>query len=101
MVEGNPAAGIEAIAFAIVYGGIMRKYLRNTVRGARVERRFLRLRRFQHLAKHFATRGLIESRVGGEVPDSLQHPQRAKGGYIRSVDWLPERGGHERLGSKN
>ena len=87
VIEQDAAAGVEAVGLPVVDGDPVRVDLGRPVRGARIERRRLPLRRFLHLAEHLGRRRLVEARLllEPEDADGLEDPQRAERVGVRGV----------------
>ena len=85
VVEENAVAGVESIAFAIVYRRPIGKNFRNPIGASRPEWCLFGLRDFLRLAEHFAARSLVKSRANSGFTNRLQDSNRSDASHIGGV----------------
>jgi hypothetical protein len=72
MVEQDATAGKDAVRFAIIYRNPVAEQLGDRIRAARIERRFLILRRGTDATVELRSRRLIELDLFVEMADCLE-----------------------------
>ena len=97
VVEQDAAHGEQAERLAVVHRDPVPVHLRHAVRGARIERRRLALRRLHHLAEHLARAGLVEPRLGRGALHRLEHARHAERGELAGEHRLRPRRRDEAL----
>src|SRR5207249_7381087 len=85
VIEQNAVAGVEVIAFAVIYRGPVGENFRDAIRATRPEWCPLRLRNLLHFAIHLAARGLVKTRANSGFANRFQNPDRSHAGDIGSV----------------
>src|SRR5205823_5469823 len=90
VIEQNAVAGVEAIAFAVIYRCPVGENLGHTVGTARPEGGLFRLRDFLRLAIHLAARGLVKARSNSGFANGFQNADRSHtgdvGGVFRNIE---------------
>src|SRR4051794_19585206 len=84
VIEQDAATREHAVAFAIVYGDVVRKELRAGIWAARMEIRPLILGR-RGCSEHFTGGRLVEFALDAGLPDSFQQTESARCRHVRSV----------------
>src|SRR5690349_8328926 len=87
VIEQNAVAGVEPIAFAVIYRGPVGENFRDAIRAARPEWRLFRLRHFLHPAIHLAARGLLKTRANSGFANRFQNANRSNAGNVGGVFW--------------
>src|SRR5215813_8967336 len=85
VIEQDAVAGMEAIAFAVIYRGPVGKNLGYTIRTARPERRLFRLRDLLRFAVHLAARGLVKTGADSCFANGFQNANRSDAGDVGGV----------------
>ena len=85
MIKQDAVAGVEAIAFAVIYRCPVGKNLRDAIRAARPERCLFRLRHLLRLAIHLAARGLVKMGANSGFADRFQNADRSYAGNVGGV----------------
>src|SRR4029453_8720687 len=73
VIEQNAIAGVEAIAFSVIYRCPVGENFRDAIRAAWPERCLFRLRFFLRLAIHLAARGLVKTRANSGFANRFQN----------------------------
>src|SRR5262249_36511909 len=80
VIEQNAVAGVEAIAFAVVYRCPVGENFRDAIRAARPEWCLFRLGDFLRLTVHLAARSLVKTRANSGFANRFQNADRSNTG---------------------
>ena len=90
VIEQNAVAGVEAIAFTVIYRCPVGENFRDAIRAARPEWCPFRLRHFLRLAIHLAAGGLVKTRANSGFANGFQNTDcsdpRNVGGVFRNIE---------------